>query len=221
MINPTTIISGTLMIITVIYIVKVIVPLYKIYHKYYVEQDLLDNYMYLKHKKIETEDDIVKILTKLDSDVDTFYIINQPANLLLLTSLLNIITLSLHFYVQSIQLTELTWVTSIIITPQLFIIAALNYITFRTNPKYNKDSKKMLYYFVGILYFENYCLRYIRDHIQSYQLEPELEQEFNETFATLDDEHKGIVDMMHELPELIQLKHKMDADMEELLPRKE
>ena len=36
MINPTTIISGTLMIITVIYIVKVIVPLYKIYHKYYV-----------------------------------------------------------------------------------------------------------------------------------------------------------------------------------------
>ena len=88
MINLTTIISGTLMIITVIYIVKVIVPLYKIYHKYYVEQDLLDNYMYLKHKKIETEDDIVKILTKLDSDVDTFYIINQPANLLLLTSLL-------------------------------------------------------------------------------------------------------------------------------------
>ena len=118
MINPTTIISGTLMIITVIYIVKVIVPLYKIYHKYYVEQDLLDNYMYLKHKKIETEDDIVKILTKLDSDVDTFYIINQPANLLLLTSLLNIITLLLHFYAQSIQLTELTWVTSIIITPQ-------------------------------------------------------------------------------------------------------
>lgn len=221
MINPTTIISGTLMIITVIYIVKVIVPLYKIYHKYYVEQDLLDNYMYLKHKKIETEDDIVKILTKLDSDVDTFYIINQPANLLLLTSLLNIITILLHFYTQSIQLTELTWITSIIITPQLFIIAALNYITFRTNPKYNKDSKKMLYYFVGILYFENYCLRYIRDHIQSYQLEPELEQEFNETFATLDDEHKGIVDMMHELPELVQLKHKMDADMEELLPRKE
>lgn len=221
MINPTTIISGTLMIITVIYIVKVIVPLYKIYHKYYVEQDLLDNYMYLKHKKIETEDDIVKILTKLDSDVDTFYIINQPANLLLLTSLLNIITILLHFYTQSIQLTELTWVTSIIITPQLFIIAALNYITFRTNPKYNKDSKKMLYYFVGILYFENYCLRYIRDHIQSYQLEPELEQEFNETFATLDDEHKGIVDMMHELPELIQLKHKMDADIEELLPRKD
>lgn len=221
MINPTTIISGTLMIITVIYIVKVIVPLYKIYHKYYVEQDLLDNYKYLKHKKIETEDDIVKILTKLDSDVDTFYIINQPANLLLLTSLLNIITILLHFYTQSIQLTELTWITSIIITPQLFIIAALNYITFRTNPKYNKDSKKMLYYFVGILYFENYCLRYIRDHIQSYQLEPELEQEFNETFATLDDEHKGIVDMMHELPELVQLKHKMDADMEELLPRKE
>ena len=221
MINPTTIISGTLMILTVIYIVKVIVPLYKIYYKYYVEQDLLDNYMYLKHKKIETEDDIVKILTKLDSDVDTFYIINQPANLLLLTSLLNIITILLHFYTQSIQLTELTWITSIIITPQLFIIAALNYITFRTNPKYNKDSKKMLYHFVGILYFENYCLRYIRDHIQSYQLEPELEQEFNETFATLDDEHKGIVDMMHELPELVQLKHKMDADMEELLPRKE
>lgn len=221
MINPTTIISGTLIIITLIYIVKVIIPLYKIYHKYYVEQDLLDNYMYLKHKKIETEDDIVKILTKLDSDVDTFYIINQPANLLLLTSLLNIITILLQFYTQSIQLTELTWITSIIITPQLFIIAALNYITFRTNPKYNKDSKKMLYYFVGILYFENYCLRYIRDHIQSYQLEPKLEQEFNETFATLDDEHKGIVDMMHELPELVQLKHKMDADMEELLPRKE
>lgn len=221
MINPTTIISGTLMIITVIYIVKVIVPLYKIYHKYYVEQDLLDNYKYLKHKKIETENDIVKILTKLDSDVDTLYLINQPANLLLLTSLLNIITILLHFYTQSIQLTELTWITSIIITPQLFIIAALNYITFRTNPKYNKDSKKMLYYFVGILYFENYCLRYIRDHIQSYQLEPELEHEFNETFATLDDEHKGIVDMMHELPELVQLKHKMDADMEELLPRKE
>lgn len=221
MINPTTIISGTLIIITLIYIVKVIIPLYKIYHKYYVEQDLLDNYMYLKHKKIETEDDIVKILTKLDSDVDTFYIINQPANLLLLTSLLNIITILLHFYTQSIQLTELTWITSIIITPQLFIIAALNYITFRTNPKYNKDSKKMLYYFVGILYFENYCLRYIRDHIQSYQLEPKLEQEFNETFATLDDEHKGIVDMMHELPELVQLKHKMDANMEELLPRKE
>lgn len=221
MINPTTIIGVTLFIITLIYIIKVIIPLYKIYHKYYVEQDLLDNYMYLKHKKIETEDDIVKILTKLDSDVDTFYIINQPANLLLLTSLLNIITILLHFYTQSIQLTELTWITSIIITPQLFIIAALNYITFRTNPKYNKDSKKMLYYFVGILYFENYCLRYIRDHIQSYQLEPELEQEFNETFATLDDEHKGIVDMMHELPELIQLKHKMDADMEELLPRKE
>lgn len=221
MINPTTIISVTLVIISLIYIVKVIVPLYKIYHKYYVEQDLLDNYKYLKHKKIETENDIVKILTKLDSDVDTFYLINQPANLLLLTSLLNIITILLHFYTQSIQLTELTWITSIIITPQLFIIAALNYITFRTNPKYNKDSKKMLYYFVGILYFENYCLRYIRDHIQSYQLEPELEQEFNETFATLDDEHKGIVDMMHELPELIQLKHKMDADMEELLPRKE
>lgn len=221
MINPTTIIGVTLFIITLIYIIKVIIPLYKIYHKYYVEQDLLDNYMYLKHKKIETEDDIVKILTKLDSDVDTFYIINQPANLLLLTSLLNIITILLHFYTQSIQLTELTWITSIIITPQLFIIAALNYITFRTNPKYNKDSKKMLYYFVGILYFENYCLRYIRDHIQSYQLEPELEQEFNETFATLDDEHKGIVDMMHELPELVQLKHKMDADMEELLPRKE
>lgn len=221
MINPTTIIGVTLFIITLIYIIKVIIPLYKIYHKYYVEQDLLDNYMYLKHKKIETEDDIVKILTKLDSDVNTFYIINQPANLLLLTSLLNIITILLHFYTQSIQLTELTWITSIIITPQLFIIAALNYITFRTNPKYNKDSKKMLYYFVGILYFENYCLRYIRDHIQSYQLEPELEQEFNETFATLDDEHKGIVDMMHELPELVQLKHKMDADMEELLPRKE
>lgn len=221
MINPTTIISVTLVIISLIYIVKVIVPLYKIYHKYYVEQDLLDNYKYLKHKKIETENDIVKILTKLDSDVDTFYIINQPANLLLLTSLLNIITILLHFYTQSIQLTELTWITSIIITPQLFIIAALNYITFRTNPKYNKDSKKMLYYFVGILYFENYCLRYIRDHIQSYQLEPELEQEFNETFATLDDEHKGIVDMIHELPELIQLKHKMDADIEELLPRKD
>lgn len=161
MINPTTIISVTLVIISLIYIVKVIVPLYKIYHKYYVEQDLLDNYKYLKHKKIETENDIVKILTKLDSDVDTFYLINQPANLLLL----NIITILLHFYTQSIQLTELTWITSIIITPQLFIIAALNYITFRTNPKYNKDSKKMLYYFVGILYFENYCLRYIRDHI--------------------------------------------------------
>ena len=219
MINPTTIISGTLMIITVIYIVKVIVPLYKIYHKYYVEQDLLDNYMYLKHKKIETEDDIVKILTKLDSDVDTFYIINQPANLLLLTSLLNIITLLLHFYAQSIQLTELTWITSIITTPQTFIILALSYITFVTDTKRKKNSKKMLYYFVGILYFENYCLRYIRDHIQSYQLEPE--QEFNETFATLDDEHKGIVDMMHELPELIQLKHKMDADIEELLPRKD
>ena len=221
MINPTTIISGTLMIITVIYIVKVIVPLYKIYHKYYVEQDLLDNYMYLKHKKIETEDDIVKILTKLDSDVDTFYIINQPANLLLLTSLLNIITILLHFYTQSIQLTELTWITSIIITPQLFIIAALNYITFRTNPKYNKDSKKMLYYFVGILYFENYCLRYIRDHIQLYQLDSELEKEFEENFATLDDERQGIVNMMYELPELIQLKHKMDADIEELLPRKD
>ena len=96
MINPTTIISVILVIISLIYIVKVIVPLYKIYHKYYVEQDLLDNYMYLKHKKIETEDDIVKILTKLDSDVDTFYIINQPANLLLLTSLLNIITISIH-----------------------------------------------------------------------------------------------------------------------------
>lgn len=64
-------------------------------------------------------------------------------------------------------------------------------------------------------------MRYIRDHIQLYQLEPELEKEFEENFATLDDEHKGIVDMMHELPELIQLKHKMDADMEELLPRKE
>lgn len=114
MINPTTIIGVTLFIITLIYIIKVIIPLYKIYHKYYVEQDLLDNYMYLKHKKIETEDDIVKILTKLDSDVDTFYIINQPANLLLLTSLLNIITILLHFYTQSIQLTELTWITSII-----------------------------------------------------------------------------------------------------------
>lgn len=221
MINPTTIISGTLMIITVIYIVKVIVPLYKIYHKYYVEQDLLDNYMYLKYKKIETEDDIVKILTKLDSDVDTFYLINQPANLLLLTSLLNIITLLLHFYAQSIQLTELTWITSIITTPQTFIILALSYITFVTDTKRKKNSRKMLYHFVGILYFENYCLRYIRDHIQLYQLEPELEKEFEENFATLDDEHKGIVDMMHELPELIQLKHKMDADMEELLPRKE
>lgn len=221
MINPTTIIGVTLFIITLIYIIKVIIPLYKIYHKYYVEQDLLDNYKYLKHKKIETENDIVKILTKLDSDVDTFYIINQPANLLLLTSLLNIITLLLHFYAQSIQLTELTWITSIITTPQTFIILALSYITFVTDTKRKKNSKKMLYYFVGILYFENYCLRYIRDHIQSYQLEPELEQEFNETFATLDDEHKGIVDMMHELPELIQLKHKMDADMEELLPRKE
>lgn len=221
MINPTTIIGATLVIITLIYIVKVIVPLYKIYNKYYVEQDLLDNYKYLKHKKIETEDDIVKILTKLDSDVDTFYLINQPANLLLLTSLLNIITILLHFYTQSIQLTELTWITSIIITPQLFIITTLNYITFRTNPKYNKDSKKMLYYFVGILYFENYCLRYIRDHIQSYQLDSELEKEFEENFATLNDEHQGIVDMMHELPELIQLKHKMDADIEELLPRKD
>ena len=221
MINPTTIIGVTLFIITLIYIIKVIIPLYKIYHKYYVEQDLLDNYKYLKHKKIETENDIVKILTKLDSDVDTFYIINQPANLLLLTSLLNIITLLLHFYAQSIQLTELTWITSIITTPQTFIILALSYITFVTDTKRKKNSKKMLYYFVGILYFENYCLRYIRDHIQSYQLEPKLEQEFNETFATLDDEHKGIVDMMHELPELLQLKHKMDADMEELLPRKE
>lgn len=221
MINPTTIIGVTLFIITLIYIIKVIIPLYKIYHKYYVEQDLLDNYKYLKHKKIETENDIVKILTKLDSDVDTFYIINQPANLLLLTSLLNIITLLLHFYAQSIQLTELTWITSIITTPQTFIILALSYITFVTDTKRKKNSKKMLYYFVGILYFENYCLRYIRDHIQSYQLEPKLEQEFNETFATLDDEHKGIVDMMHELPELVQLKHKMDADMEELLPRKE
>ena len=221
MINPTTIIGVTLFIITLIYIIKVIIPLYKIYHKYYVEQDLLDNYKYLKHKKIETENDIVKILTKLDSDVDTFYIINQPANLLLLTSLLNIITLLLHFYAQSIQLTELTWITSIITTPQTFIILALSYITFVTDTKRKKNSKKMLYYFVGILYFENYCLRYIRDHIQSYQLEPKIEQEFNETFATLDDEHKGIVDMMHELPELVQLKHKMDADMEELLPRKE
>ena len=221
MINPTTIISVTLVIISLIYIIKVIIPLYKIYHKYYVEQDLLDNYKYLKHKKIETENDIVKILTKLDSDVDTFYLINQPANLLLLTSLLNIITLLLHFYAQSIQLTELTWITSIITTPQTFIILALSYITFVTDTKRKKNSRKMLYHFVGILYFENYCLRYIRDHIQSYQLEPELEQEFNETFATLDDEHKGIVDMMHELPELIQLKHKMDADMEELLPRKE
>ena len=217
MINLSTIISVALVIISLIYIVKVIIPLYKIYHKYYVEQDLLDNYKYLKHKKIETEDDIVKILIKLDSDVDTFYLINQPANLLLLTILLNIITLLLHFYAQSIQLTELTWITSIITTPQTFIILALSYITFRTNPKYNKDSKKMLYYFVGILY----CLRYIRDHIQSYQLEPELEQEFNETFATLDDEHQGIVNMMHELPELIQLKHKMDADIKELLPRKD
>ena len=221
MINPTTIIGVTLFIITLIYIIKVIIPLYKIYHKYYVEQDLLDNYKYLKHKKIETENDIVKILTKLDSDVDTFYIINQPANLLLLTSLLNIITLLLHFYAQSIQLTELTWITSIITTPQTFIILALSYITFVTDTKRKKNSRKMLYHFVGILYFENYCLRYIRDHIQSYQLEPELEQEFNETFATRDDEHKGIVDMMHELPELVQLKHKMDADMEELLPRKE
>lgn len=221
MINPTTIISVTLVIISLIYIVKVIVPLYKIYHKYYVEQDLLDNYKYLKHKKIETENDIVKILTKLDSDVDTFYLINQPANLLLLTSLLNIITILLHFYTQSIQLTELTWITSIITTPQTFIILALSYITFVTDTKRKKNSRKMLYHFVGILYFENYCLRYIRDHIQLYQLEPELEKEFEENFATLDDEHKGIVDMMHELPELIQLKHKMDADMEELLPRKE
>lgn len=221
MINPTTIISVTLVIITLIYIVKVIIPLYKIYHKYYVEQDLLDNYMYLKHKKIETEDDIVKILTKLDSDVDTFYIINQPANLLLLTSLLNIITLLLHFYAQSIQLTELTWITSIITTPQTFIILALSYITFVTDTKRKKNSRKMLYHFVGILYFENYCLRYIRDHIQSYQLGSELEKEFNETFATLDDEHQGIVNMMHELPELIQLKHKMDADIKELLPRKD
>ena len=221
MINPTTIISVTLFIITLIYIVKVIIPLYKIYHKYYVEQDLLDNYKYLKHKKIETEDDIVKILIKLDSDVDTFYLINQPANLLLLTSLLNIITLLLHFYAQSIQLTELTWITSIITTPQTFIILALSYITFVTDTKRKKNSRKMLYHFVGILYFENYCLRYIRDHIQLYQLEPELEKEFEENFGTLDDEHKGIVDMMHELPEVIQLKHKMDADMEELLPRKE
>jgi hypothetical protein len=192
-----------------------------VHHKYYVEQDILDNYKYLKYKKIETEDDIVKILTKLDSDVDTFYLINQPANLLLLTSLLNIITLLLHFYAQSIQLTELTWITSIITTPQTFIILALSYITFVTDTKRKKNSRKMLYHFVGILYFENYCLRYIRDHIQLYQLEPELEKEFEENFATLDDEHKGIVDMMHELPELIQLKHKMDADMEELLPRKE
>ena len=221
MINPTTIIGATLVIITLIYIIKVIIPLYKIYHKYYVEQDLLDNYKYLKHKKIETEDDIVKILTKLDSDVDTFYLINQPANLLLLTSLLNIITLLLHFYVQSIQLTELTWVTSIITTPQTFIILALSYITFVTDTKRKKNSRKMLYHFVGILYFENYCLRYIRDHIQLYELGSELEKEFKENFATLDDEHKGIVNMMHELPELIQLKHKMDADIEELLPRKE
>jgi len=221
MINPTTIISGTLMIITVIYIIKVIVPLYKIYHKYYVEQDLLDNYMYLKHKKIETEDDIVKILTKLDSDVDTFYIINQPANLLLLTSLLNIITLLLHFYAQSIQLTELTWITSIITTPQTFIILALSYITFVTDTKRKKNSRKMLYHFVGILYFENYCLRYIRDHIQLYELGSELEKEFKENFATLDDEHQGIVNMMYELPELLQLKHKMDVDMQELLPRKD
>jgi hypothetical protein len=221
MINPTTIIGVTLFIITLIYIIKVIIPLYKIYHKYYVEQDLLDNYKYLKHKKIETENDIVKILTKLDSDVDTFYIINQPANLLLLTSLLNIITLLLHFYAQSIQLTELTWITSIITTPQTFIILALSYITFVTDTKRKKNSRKMLYHFVGILYFENYCLRYIRDHIQLYELGSELEKEFKENFATLDDEHKGIVDMMHELPELVQLKHKMDADMEELLPRKE
>ncbi|RKV95772.1 MAG: hypothetical protein D8H99_25025 [Streptococcus sp.] len=221
MINPTTIIGVTLFIITLIYIIKVIIPLYKIYHKYYVEQDLLDNYKYLKHKKIETENDIVKILTKLDSDVDTFYIINQPANLLLLTSLLNIITLLLQFYAQSIQLTELTWITSIITTPQTFIILALSYITFVTDTKRKKNSRKMLYHFVGILYFENYCLRYIRDHIQLYELGSELEKEFKENFATLDDEHKGIVDMMHELPELVQLKHKMDADMEELLPRKE
>lgn len=221
MINPTTIISVTLVIISLIYIVKVIVPLYKIYHKYYVEQDLLDNYKYLKHKKIETENDIVKILTKLDSDVDTFYLINQPANLLLLTSLLNIITILLHFYVQSIQLTELTWVTSIITTPQTFIILALSYITFVTDTKRKKNSRKMLYHFVGILYFENYCLRYIRDHIQLYELGSELEKEFEENFATLDDEHQGIVNMMHELPELIQLKHKMDADIEELLPRKD
>ena len=221
MINPTTIIGVTLFIITLIYIIKVIIPLYKIYHKYYVEQDLLDNYKYLKHKKIGTENDIVKILTKLDSDVDTFYIINQPANLLLLTSLLNIITLLLHFYAQSIQLTELTWITSIITTPQTFIILALSYITFVTDTKRKKNSRKMLYHFVGILYFENYCLRYIRDHIQLYELGSELEKEFKENFATLDDEHKGIVDMMHELPELVQLKHKMDADMEELLPRKE
>lgn len=192
-----------------------------VHHKYYVEQDLLDNYKYLKHKKIETEDDIVKILTKLDSDVDTFYLINQPANLLLLTSLLNIITLLLHFYAQSIQLTELTWITSIITTPQTFIILALSYITFVTDTKRKKNSRKMLYHFVGILYFENYCLRYIRDHIQLYELGSELEKEFKENFATLDDEHQGIVNMMHELPELIQLKHKMDADIEELLPRKE
>ena len=221
MINPTTIIGVTLFIITLIYIIKVIIPLYKIYHKYYVEQDLLDNYKYLKHKKIETENDIVKILTKLDSDVDTFYLINQPANLLLLTSLLNIITLLLYFYAQFIQLTELTWITSIITTPQTFIILALSYITFVTDTKRKKNSRKMLYHFVGILYFENYCLRYIRDHIQLYELGSELEKEFEENFATLDDEHQGIVNMMHELPELIQLKHKMDADMEELLPRKE
>lgn len=221
MINPTTIIGVTLFIITLIYIIKVIIPLYKIYHKYYVDQDLLDNYKYLKHKKIETENDIVKILTKLDSDVDTFYIINQPANLLLLTSLLNIITLLLHFYAQSIQLTELTWITSIITTPQTFIILALSYITFVTDTKRKKNSRKMLYHFVGILYFENYCLRYIRNHIQLYELGSELEKEFEENFATLDDEHQGIVNMMHELPELIQLKHKMDADIEELLPRKD
>lgn len=221
MINPTTIIGVTLFIITLIYIIKVIIPLYKIYHKYYVEQDLLDNYKYLKHKKIETKDDIVKILTKLDSDVDTFYLINQPANLLLLTSLLNIITLLLHFYAQSIQLTELTWITSIITTPQTFIILALSYITFVTDTKRKKNSRKMLYHFVGILYFENYCLRYIRDHIQLYELGSELEKEFKENFATLDDEHQGIVDVMYELPELLQLKHKMDADIEELLPRKD
>lgn len=221
MINPTTIISVTLVIITLIYIIKVIIPLYKIYHKYYVEQDLLDNYKYLKHKKIETEYDIVKILTKLDSDVDTFYLINQPANLLLLTSLLNIITLLLHFYAQSTQLTELTWITSIITTPQTFIILALSYITFVTDTKRKKNSRKMLYHFVGILYFENYCLRYIRDHIQLYELGSELEKEFKENFTTLDNEHQGIVNMMHELPELIQLKHKIDADIEELLPRKD
>ena len=115
----------------------------------------------------------------------------------------------------------MTWVTSIITTPQTFIILALSYITFVTDTKRKKNSRKMLYHFVGILYFENYCLRYIRDHIQSYQLGSELEKEFTENFATLDDEHQGIVNMMHELPELIQLKHKMDADIEELLPRKD